>query len=189
MREATIFVRLIKDPLGLLPDRFEPTGELQNITLTQANLESIAKAINKSTLMSRIECLRLHAQLVPTADELHALALHRGAGTHNIEEDWELRAKVAEAELAAIYFKAEGLPARVRSKTGKTGVAAKLANDPKQAAKVEAAKLWRDWQTGRMRHKSGAAFARFICEKYPVLESPTTVERWARKWAAEKARK
>ncbi|MET4570619.1 hypothetical protein [Rhodanobacter soli] len=65
---------------------------------------------------------------------------------------------------------------------------AKLARDPKQAAKAEAFKLWSDWQAGKTLHKSGAAFARFVCDKYPVLESPTTVERWARKWAVEKSK-
>ncbi len=66
---------------------------------------------------------------------------------------------------------------------------AKLAKDPKQAAKAEAFELWQDWQAGRTLHKSGAAFARFVCDKCAVLESPTTVERWARKWAAEKVKK
>jgi hypothetical protein len=66
---------------------------------------------------------------------------------------------------------------------------AKLARDPKQAAKANAFSLWQDWQTGNTLHKSGAAFARFVCSKYPVLENPTTVERWSRKWAAEKDKK
>lgn len=60
--------------------------------------------------------------------------------------------------------------------------------DGKQAAKRNAFKLWQDWQGGRASHKSGAAFARFVCGACPTLESPTTVERWVRKWAAEKAK-
>lgn len=71
------------------------------------------------------------------------------------------------------------------------GAAMKLANDRngKQAAKNEAFKLWQDWQEGKTLHKSGAAFARFVCDKHPVLQSPSTVERWARKWAAGRAKK
>lgn len=62
----------------------------------------------------------------------------------------------------------------------------KLAADPKQAVRPEAFKLWQDWQAGLTIHKSGPAFGRFVCGKYPVLEDPTTVVRWAREWAAEK---
>ncbi len=71
------------------------------------------------------------------------------------------------------------------------GAATKLANDRngKQAAKNEAFKLWQDWQKGKTLHKSGAAFSRFVCDKYPVLESPTTVEKWSRKWAAGRVKK
>lgn len=70
----------------------------------------------------------------------------------------------------------------------RSGAEAKLANDPKQIAKADAFELWKDWQSGKLLHKSGAAFARFVCDKYPVLESSTTVERWARKWKAEEAK-
>jgi hypothetical protein len=63
---------------------------------------------------------------------------------------------------------------------------AKLARDPKQAAKAEAFKLWEDWQSGKTLHKSGAAFARFVCEKHQVLESAITVERWVRTWKLKK---
>ena len=63
----------------------------------------------------------------------------------------------------------------------------KLDADPKQAVRPEAFKLWQDWQAGRAIHKSGPAFGRFVCGKYPVLEDPTTVVRWAREWAREKA--
>ncbi|MBN8737663.1 MAG: hypothetical protein J0H27_15530 [Xanthomonadales bacterium] len=58
---------------------------------------------------------------------------------------------------------------------------AKLARDPKQAAKAKAFKLWQDWQTGRVRHKSGAAFARHVVDTLPI-ESTKTVERWVTQW-------
>lgn len=61
--------------------------------------------------------------------------------------------------------------------------------DGKQAAKAEVFKLWQEWQAGKTLHKSGAAFARFVCNRFSALESPISVERWARNWAAEKAKK
>jgi hypothetical protein len=58
----------------------------------------------------------------------------------------------------------------------------KNARDPKQIAKAEAFKLWEDWQAGRARHKSGAAFARHVVDKLPLIESTKTVERWVTQW-------
>lgn len=69
------------------------------------------------------------------------------------------------------------------------GAQAKLAKDPVQLAKPKAKKLWQDWQDGKTVHKSGAAFARFVCEMHPVIENPTTVERWVRQWAHSKPKK
>lgn len=59
---------------------------------------------------------------------------------------------------------------------------AKLANDPKQAAKAKAFKLWQQWQTGVERHRSGAAFARHVVKVLPTLESTSVVERWVTRW-------
>lgn len=72
----------------------------------------------------------------------------------------------------------------------KRGAAAKLANDPKQKAKVKAFELWQDWQTGKALHKSGAAFARHVMNKLPDLENQKTIERWVTHWRREaKAKK
>jgi hypothetical protein len=61
------------------------------------------------------------------------------------------------------------------------GVKVKLANDPKQAAKADAFRMWQEWQAGRALYKSGAAFARHVVDSLP-LESTDTVERWVRVW-------
>lgn len=71
----------------------------------------------------------------------------------------------------------------------KRGAAARLSNDPKQAAKKEAFKAWKDWQAGRVIHKSQASFARFIVDTFPTLENPKSVERWAKEWREAKATK
>lgn len=65
------------------------------------------------------------------------------------------------------------------------GAKAKLARDPKQAAKAQALKLWQDWKAGRTRYKSGAAFARFVTETLSAIESEKTVERWVTAWRKE----
>jgi len=79
--------------------------------------------------------------------------------------------------------------ADIISRFAKSGAQAKLKKDPKQAAKLEAKKLWEEWQAGKTKHKGAAAFARFVCGKYPILESTAVVERWVRQWAASKQQK
>lgn len=65
------------------------------------------------------------------------------------------------------------------------GASAKLARDPKHAVKPEIFKLWKAWQTGKIICKSGAEFARKAVERYPVIESPVTVQRWVTLWTRE----
>lgn len=72
-----------------------------------------------------------------------------------------------------------------RIANAKKGAQAKLEKDKKQTAKAEAKKFWQDWRTGKTTHKSGAAFARYIIDKLPVIESEKGVERWATKWRRE----
>lgn len=79
-------------------------------------------------------------------------------------------------------FEAPGI---VRTRQAGSGAAVKLARDPKQAAKADAFKLWQEWQTGKARHRSGAAFARHVIDTLPTIESEKTVERWTRQWAKD----
>ena len=67
----------------------------------------------------------------------------------------------------------------------RAGAAARLANDPKQWGKERACELWRDWQSGKTSHASGAAFARFVVDEIPALESTKTIERWVTEWHRE----
>lgn len=67
------------------------------------------------------------------------------------------------------------------SQQARKGIAAKLQNDPKQAARAEALQMWLDWQAGRAVHASGAAFARYVVER-TAIEDTGTVQRWMRKW-------
>lgn len=68
--------------------------------------------------------------------------------------------------------------------------AAKMAllNDKngKQAGRESAKKLWNDWQNGKTLHKSAAAFARYVVNSVPEIESTKTVERWCTAWSSGK---
>ncbi|MDE2270833.1 MAG: hypothetical protein KGJ94_02480 [Xanthomonadaceae bacterium] len=67
----------------------------------------------------------------------------------------------------------------------KAAVSTKLANDPKQAAMRQTFELWHEWRAGKSVHKSAAAFARYVVGKFPVIESPVTVQRWVTKWTRQ----
>lgn len=95
------------------------------------------------------------------------------------------------AGVVMVVAKQRGLPgpsatmnmlATLRSSQARAAAFTKLANDPKQAAKAEAFKLWQEWQAGRARYKSGAAFARHVIETYPILEDPVSAGRWVTQW-------
>lgn len=76
-------------------------------------------------------------------------------------------------------------PAQARSSDARRRVAAKLAADPKQAAKSQVKKLWNDWQHCKKLHKGAAAFARFACGQNLGIESEKNVGKWCREWVKE----
>lgn len=65
------------------------------------------------------------------------------------------------------------------------GAAARWRGDPKAKAKAECRIDYDDWQAGRSQHKSAAAFALWVVEKYPALESPKVVAGWVTAWRKE----
>lgn len=62
---------------------------------------------------------------------------------------------------------------------------AKLAKDPKQAAKVLVRECWDLWQLDPTRYKGPTKFANDMIEKYEELESRDVVMRWCRVWKNE----
>ncbi len=72
-----------------------------------------------------------------------------------------------------------------RKKIGRTGAAARLAKDPKQADKQNVRDCWERWQKNRHEYKSKSAFARAMLEKYENLESHRVIERWCKEWESE----
>lgn len=62
---------------------------------------------------------------------------------------------------------------------------ARLATDPKQAAKETVHECWIDWQKRPDSYKSKAAFARDMRDKFPNLESQPVIEGWCRTWERE----
>lgn len=70
---------------------------------------------------------------------------------------------------------------KAKAETATPGIQAKLAADPKQAAKREARALWDKWQAGEVHFKSIAAWAEACCERFG-LEDQKNVEGWHRAW-------
>lgn len=116
---------------------------------------------------------------------LAAMILEKSSRVH---EAWTFAMDARAFQVLAIHgYDADATALRMR---GLLGANARLARDPKQAAKAEAFKLWQDWQAGRARHKSGAAFARHVIEACPAIESSKVVERWVTQWRKDaKAKK
>lgn len=93
----------------------------------------------------------------------------------------ELESETDHVRHDAVAAKSE-LSAHIKAR--QRGAQAKLAKDPKQAAKVQAFQMWQEWRSGRVIHKSGAAFARHVVSKTEI-ENPDSVERWLRQWRRE----
>lgn len=71
-----------------------------------------------------------------------------------------------------------------KSELAKVAVQAKLAADPKQAAKVFVKDCWQTWQEEPERYKSKAAFARDMLkqDQCKSLESQVKITDWCRQW-------
>lgn len=71
--------------------------------------------------------------------------------------------------------------------TAKRGAAAKLAADPKQAAKAKIKVRWAEWQDGRLpsgvTYRTNADFARQMAAEFPVITDPNTISGWATAWS------
>lgn len=68
------------------------------------------------------------------------------------------------------------------SAIGKSGAAARLANDPKQKEKSFVYDCWQSWQKNPDSYKGKAAFARDMLTKCERLESQKKIEDWCRVW-------
>lgn len=68
-----------------------------------------------------------------------------------------------------------------RTLTAKKAAKAKLENDPTQAAKAEAHKLWLAWQAGETIYANQSDFCRHVCERLD-LKDVGNVGTWCRRW-------
>jgi hypothetical protein len=68
-----------------------------------------------------------------------------------------------------------------------SGARAKLAKDPKQAAKVEVKKHWEKWKTGRLSKniKTTEQFAMDCMRQWPTLTSAKVICGWSAAWNKE----
>ncbi len=64
----------------------------------------------------------------------------------------------------------------------RSGAKAKLAKDPKQAAKSLVKECWDKWQQKPISYKGKSAFAKDMMTKYEVLDSQVVITRWCSEW-------
>ena len=67
----------------------------------------------------------------------------------------------------------------------KNGARAKLANDPKQAAKTLVREHWDAWQRKPDNYKNKTAFAKVMMDKYESLDNQNVIVRWCGAWEKE----
>ena len=73
-----------------------------------------------------------------------------------------------------------------RKEQARLAVAAKLRNDPVQAAKTEATKLWQERRAGQHpRLRTNEQFATEVMRRWPVLTSSKVVCGWCTDWEKE----
>lgn len=185
LERYTMTVTRTSDPLALLPDHIQidptPGTELEDLLAS-------AELLNRDNLAARIACLQGCAEIKTHADSLHVLALQKGLGTRDIEGDWELRALVAELELAALYVGALRLPERARKETGRKGGEAKQNKNATAKEKAKAKRavfdFWLEREAGRWPNlRTEGQFAIEACQRsLRVLDSPDSVKKWSTAW-------
>ena len=95
----------------------------------------------------------------------------------------KMRAERVEVDLQAAEN--QGHEKAVLRAISKKGVAAKLANDPKQAAKADVKHCWETWQNNPDEYESKEEFAGYMKERFPILKSIRKITDWCRKWERE----
>jgi len=68
------------------------------------------------------------------------------------------------------------------------GAKAKLANDPKQAAKSIVKECWGEWQRKPSSYKGKSAFAKDMMTKFEALDNQAVITRWCGQWEKEAAK-
>jgi hypothetical protein len=152
--------------------------------VTQDGRRFQVKELIDSGLEFRLKRLRRFPPLIPAADAIGKLADARGMVGKKYQGDWEIRAKLAEAELAALYLEANTLPKRARQATALMGAIKRHQNSPKQQMKSEVRVLWEEWREGTRKAKGknrAADFFREIEAMFPDVEQKT-LESWHAKW-------
>jgi len=73
-----------------------------------------------------------------------------------------------------------------KKKQASHGGKIRWAKDPKSAAKRLVKAEFDQWQIGKKKHKSGAAFAEWARESFPALQSSKVVEKWVTAWRKDR---
>jgi hypothetical protein len=99
--------------------------------------------------------------------------------------DLMLRLDPSDTETESVIDLIEPLTKYFQMLQARRGATAKLANDPKQVAKIDVRVCWEMWQKEPSRYEGKAEFARDMCEKYENLKNHAVIEGWCRKWERE----
>lgn len=107
--------------------------------------------------------------------------------THQLDSDFhetlgDLLSYITNAKSISTMLTA---PQNALRENAKRGAAAKLANDPRQKDKPKVKEMWEEWDLGKVKYKSGAAFSRHVVAN-TSLQNEKTVERWVTAWRKEK---
>lgn len=91
----------------------------------------------------------------------------------------------AEEMYALLRFDTGELLKYFRTELALKGAKAKLAIDPKQAAKGKVKECWNDWQKKPNNYKGKSAFAKDMMNKFEELDNQAVIARWCGQWEKE----
>ena len=182
---AALAERKLKGPIRGLQKRLDDMA--RQVELLNAQKDNTVKMLEVAMSLLTHTDLPFDKPLVEVVDEFSAAVR---SGEINLRDSKSLLLAHVKPELrVALETVRTYSEAMTRSSMAQEGALRKLANDPKQAAKAEAFKLWQQWHQGKIQHRSGAAFARYVIENLPTITSTKVVERWATGWQRNAAKK
>lgn len=166
-----------------LPLAADPPWELAEFHLVvAATLADYALvAFNKGSKAQLALVAMLYADAIEARENWDCMRGPAGARNPNTSRG-ELQAAVRQIGDEIAVSKAKpALQDEARQETAKRASRAKLARDPKQAAKARVKADWHLREKSTQPRLSDAAFARQMCEKHG-LDDADNVARWFRQW-------